>query len=1766
MFVILWIAGCFVAAAQAEPLPAGRDLGSELALANLLRLGQEPVQAYRYTDCLLAKRLSAHARGKTGTEFATWFAGLAPPIGERADDLIEALGELPAASTERVSAFDRAQLPDDCKLPVRECGLTSAYRPGGSPPAWLGGQVRQAALALAPWIALRLAERDLRCSKGGDEDDCTSSISGLVCEARSNRERFFASYHALNQATATGALTLPNLDQALDAARKSFPELEVRTEINAAREIDEGAVVAASERLTARHTWPKPDSLLALSARFWVISGEAVASLRQRAVDIAKQANVEVTKSIKDVTAPLLQAAPAGEIIVKGRDLCLLAVPESLSAATQETLALAIAAPIPPATSWPSGEDCETARTRMAVPIGLTIPSPPKDDLGRWRFPAQLPIAGALDRTKLRALLLVAGLPPWLETRKVSSPAITVVDGGKALAISLSFELGISGSGDLLANMELFTPAHLEFSKNADTIRGQVAKAVAQLRDSAAQHLAKVRVAVPDDSKPLLMVDHFEVVDAKGSSWLETPPRLHARLTLPGLGSATVALGVVARDGQYRLSFEAQELSEEITRALIGRVREVLEPIIDQIGDLEHETRHSLQDIGLHDVRLEADGAITAIVHLALPRVFETEPPQIKIVLRNGKVETDAAALWKTWIEQSIDRVKAQAEAEAKAALGRAACDVQRDALAAAKQNLPANVTLRAVDKEPEDCPAAIQVLVSTRAKWALGILPIRLGLADKSRVLDFRDARLFKVENGIWRPLDVNRELNALVADEALAKHVGVVRALILPDGIHVGLELRDLPYVGTLPLGDVVLGDRFAFECNSRTLASSLSQRLNSADGNRITDALSALGGTVSNLEFTDLPICGGAELALTASVRLGGNVEVPARIMLLPTIRLDFDKEALKGKLAGEVLRAVAGLTSDGITFGDPVLSPLSVPFKFKFKFLGFASEINGLVSGDKVRLTYPVVIGLGPRISGSVVSLPVDFVKPGLILDATQEKPSIGLQAAIVLVGMPAETVRFDSKAIIELKPLAFRFVGEGIFLDTLSLMRASGDIETKPLLAKFQSTTKDPTGMLVLEQSGRIEGTVILVGGSMSAFGTRVGEAQARIDANPNRLIMDVTGRAKLILGQAEASLHSVNIINDLAFEANLSGLKIGSWSVSGLEVHAGSSWATVAFTVSGVRLSISTQTLEDIDEDALLDAILAMFRWDLEDLVEALKDPSFNLGSPVGGGSGEGASKKGDGADGPDTSSDNAGAQAKSAAEGPVASADGSAPPGGPPGAPGEAAPPSTPTGPEIESRAGKPAEAFAGTAGTGTSEQGGSPGPCVVRFQPAGSSCLLKLTWCGANDLTVNGPYPATSLSGLSGSTLISTEAPRAEFDLSLADSPSIAGSGDSEVSFEVARKDGARTLRVRYNVPQPGEQPPVEVVVREDDSLVAVHAAPFASCETKNSVAGSKELAFGMSALLPGWTPSSFRGGSAKLARADARLLAEAARAVLLNRGLDEFRLMEIPPAGGADAATRVYLIPQLANRDAPAQFEVLSRRAPGRITLPSKGPVGEWLKHVSANLGQQPTAVSQGEPGWHGLITRALTSPPSWLKVYPNYGEPRLLTWSGSANDSGPMLFACNASACDPWSLTSGDWEASAMSSAGLSQQLSDWRECSDSTNRWVALATPARSGQQTGHGLDTSEVAIVAPQGLAGEGIAILTFQSGVLRKQWIELAELEAAWQPYEAVCGTLESTSDWSSVVATMRSGATSKAECPAPWFLLRSLLTDAPPGAALCK
>lgn len=1759
--------------------PVG-DVRRTLALTELLELGRAPPTEHRYVDCLAAQHLASawSAQRTQMTDAVAWLATLGSDtanLGKVFSDLPKATRNgAPSLSADEIERF----FPAQCQVPVDTCHFSSVTRPGGSPAAWLGGEVRRAATSVGPWLAARLLDRPIQCS---DEATCAEDFKAAVCVARDQREWFLSAFTVLERAVESGALADATLRQALAQAREIVPELApVDTNVPKVT-LTSDALAAAAARLLPHTRWPDPNELATLAARFGTLTGEAVGQLRKHIADAAREAVADVPRTLSGALAPVLPPPLTGDLILKGSSVCLLAMP----LAGLQGVQLAVAAPLPPRATWADGEDCATSPERVAIPIGLTLPRVFKDSQGRWQFPNQVPIAGGIEQFVVRALLIQSGLPPWLRVENIAAAQLLVVNGGRGLEVRLRFELALPAGFGMLREFDVRTPVTLEFSRTAADVRAQLHAAVRDLEETARERVGQLRIAVPKFD-PLLVVDQLRI-EGEVSTWLQQPPRIRGRLMVLNTNAA-VTIGVAAKDGALHFAFESQDLTAALHNAVRRIVVEKLRPLLADVAALAAQQRAKLEDLGVSDLQLKPDGTISAVVRLNIPAWNNSAPPALTVTFLDGQLASDAEGLMRAWVDSAVARIKLQAEAEVQAALNRQVCEIQAEALNKAQALLPSGVVMMPVAGEPANCPAAVEVRGPSGRGWDVGVSPIRLGLAGQSRTLDFRDARLYRAaaDRTQWRELDADQEFKELIGDSG---YLRIEAPRTSADAIRLAASLVNLPVVGTVPVGDIVIADGLTFECSGAAVVAAINQRIGADGGRALADSLQSIGGAVKNPSVTSAPVCGSNVLALTATVALSEDIELPAKITLLPNMKIEIDKEGLESRIGSKVLGAIAGLggPQTPVSFGEPTLSPLSVPFTVRAEFLTAKVVLNGIYTSSGVRIAYPLIVGLGiERVPGSAVALPpIDFARPALILNLASGQPAIGLQASIVIAGTPPETFRFDASAVVKkIDPLQIEFQGDAILLGSFNMMHAEGVLNTKPLEATFSAVAKDPLGLLVLEQGGRFDLGKIEVGGSMTALSTRVGEARAVVMIEHGDVIVDMIGRATLPIGEAEASFHSRNVVGDLRFGANVEALKIGSWVVGGIDLKAESSWAKAGFTVLGVRLGVSTQSVRQITPDLILEQILAMFEFNLEELLAALQDPNFELGSPIGGGDG------GSTGDGGDHGGDSGGSGSGTGTA-PVAAAN-----GGPSvGQPGTAEPspdPGAPSPGQIEQRAEGPAASpYEGAPSTNgqLTEQASAPGPCFVRFEPVGASCVAKLEWCGQTSVTVIGPYSRDVQSALVGSTLLASGARRTAFDLGQADErldgsvptaalnitiPVSAGGRTRSlvVSYATASDfstsptgfsddDRGRAARALWQT-QLRRAAPIEVVAKEDGSLTAIRAQPMHACDAVDATGttAAVQLPFKLPALVPGLTPAAYRAGSATLAAADVAMLQTVAAELLGGTAPDELRVLRVPALRDGEVETTAYMRRDM-NAEGKSVWVIAARTAYGTVSLPTGGAVEAWLLAAARPLGMEPEPLATGPADWRHVLVAAIREPPISLTVWPETEAPRLIATSGLTIDRGETVHACQGERCMPWALAGRgwrEWDAAAL----LADSLAALDACGDEA-RWVSLVSVPTEDVN----MPQREIALIAPNGSAGSTLHVLAPPGtvGPIATSRVAFPDLRATWGPHSKRCGALDAVSDWRTAAARVAGKAPAAPNCPSLWFVVRGMATTPTFAAATC-
>ena len=632
-------------------------------------------------------------------------------------------------------------------------------------------------------------------------------------------------------------------------------------------------------------------------------------------------------------------------------------------------------------------------------------------------------------------------------------------------------------------------------------------------------------------------------------------------------------------------------------------------------------------DVNIEAFRLTAEGTAVSYATLRFPWNKTTITARLKIDIgpRGGSVVFEQAldqitkqlqSALTDWLTESAGLPKLDDLKNRKITIGGLAFNFQASKLGtcAGRQALVAQ------DSFAKDVPVV---------KFGIECLPPAEAIIKSGRI-DFQGAKLVRYV-GDDPPSEVTTR-------EALAMLLGVKQLplgnliagapQISSGGIEFSVDLKDVPYLGTVHLRSIRLAENATISLSPSELEKAFKQALQRAAESVLRDALKpVLGDLGAKLEVIAFPLLQ-ADFTIKVDAKLG-DFSVPLEVTLLPTFKVKDDPNTWTklgtDLVAGPLLKAFAELL--GMEAVDPRIESMQ-PFTLSFALKANVFGKNGvpittprlLVDHRRTRLKCRCEI---PLVAAIPVP-PVTIVNPTLILGEDPSK-EFGVLGDVTLTKGTENAFKVRAEFLINLawKPpgeqkgpkLHAEMTGVGLIVGTLELFRAKGEITQDVGVDFVAESGAAYSSLLKIAGNGSIKGGAARMHGSMRALGINFSRTDLVIGNDGTFLF---TSSVDLLLGKAAAKVTATQFPNDLDFTGRL-GLKVDRFELSEVEVGARATPARahVGFKIFGTKLNVSGKSVNDLTPGRVLDAILALFNWKLEDLLK-MKSAEISLGKPAG--------------------------------------------------------------------------------------------------------------------------------------------------------------------------------------------------------------------------------------------------------------------------------------------------------------------------------------------------------------------------------------------------------------------------------------------------------------------------------------------------------------------------------------------------------------------
>jgi hypothetical protein len=561
---------------------------------------------------------------------------------------------------------------------------------------------------------------------------------------------------------------------------------------------------------------------------------------------------------------------------------------------------------------------------------------------------------------------------------------------------------------------------------------------------------------------------------------------------------------------------------------------------------------------------------------------------------------------------------------------------------------------------------------VTFEIKEVEGATPIRYDLIAKGDSLGTcgQDLKIGGVElehdnNAFWGinlvslNSEARRSAGAILRCKLYATFPSLKRYLVIselaigPSMIAADLQLRDLPFIGSISLGrqnfanpNFEAGLKQALEKNINNYVTT--KLLDTLPDNLASGAIDLAGiGTLTFFDATD-PIKAVDPIKVvlfeqTPRVELNGTLNIASSISADATVTLQLRKggpdidvrlkpDALKtitdnlSILVGSSLPMLAdnGVQIKdlnvgpldahrkrwGIVFGADISLPLP-PNNVKINIKRVELSQSGLELDDELRMKLSIPMYFGPVALDSIIVIyhtgSSDTSREGLTLgaDLTFVEPQL---ARILKI-----------EALLDLREIAdlrFLLSGRLIALDSLALLVSNGDIELgKARMALSVKSTKPIEPVLDIDGTASLDlpATRISADSRLAVLGIQLSRDKLRFCAKNcgqsgrEEGYASINSTVGLLIGDftlaAETDLALRNPKADGGVELNLFG-----WKPGGAGLYADLDKAQSRLSLLGIKITVTTPSIRTMTPELLLRILTSLFDISLEDLLKLKLD------------------------------------------------------------------------------------------------------------------------------------------------------------------------------------------------------------------------------------------------------------------------------------------------------------------------------------------------------------------------------------------------------------------------------------------------------------------------------------------------------------------------------------------------------------------------------
>lgn len=1152
---------------------------------------------------------------------------------------------------------------------------------------------------------------------------------------------------------------------------------------------------------------------------------------------------------------------------------------------------------------------------------------------GRARF-SQLARDTRESSGAISSLLRELGLPEIIDVVGDAQQTWTEFQGlpsDKDFKVVLHFGLGVSwlpGSERAVQGKVVLSRASVDARLDLaleNTLRELETRLQRRLREGVAidSALGWVQVSAAGQAPPL--------VKRKANA---SPPRFHGRLvvrdpTLPEMPwlTAAIELGLERKNDRWRLVVVDQNLG---TAALLDAARDALErrpelqaidvamrPYVGQLRARGAQTEGRWKLTTISHAEVTRDRTVTFAVAWRVPGFDGPQPPRVHVIVseKDGVRARIESSELSRWVGEAAAYLAVNPKAITLGALTQACAALQAQAFG----SLTVEVDPRSCGSE--DRPVADVRIVGFAEGRALLLRNVRLVHSGGNRLdPSLSDAEVLWGERGEERPVD-GRELQdvvtALVGNLGWLEHHLTARLAHLEGHVIWFAVSLDVPYLGTVDAGRVgfSLRDGLVASGSIRASLQSAISRAIQEHGSQALQGLVGDGARINNVKFIE----DGAQVTVAVPIPdLGSDLTLYVH---LPSGRISADADK---SLADAALKQLVGVFAGLLEMGDnaPKIAidttqrPIALAVTANVDFSGLSIQLPKiLISQRGIKATWPVVIPF----KGVQINMgPFAFVDPALHLDGTKKKESLGLGGKLTLLTQGLDLIlHMDTLAKFQLRhPYTLSHSGHTVLFDTIPMFASSGEINlAKPLITSRNSSAGPLRAIIDFGESSAITNETATFGGSLTILGIRLGKADITLGRSRK---VEAKGFVDLLVGRVTMTFTADPFPEKMRLESS-SKIGVGDFSIT-LNLVATANNVEIRFSIFGVDIELSVSSLKQVTPKLLLDAILALFDFKLEDLLknltEVLKGGKLQIGGRIGDGG----------------SSADSGDSARS----------GSSKQGG--------------TGQAGESSAPKRSEEVTGT-GTGGEQHLNQYGPYAL-YHVAAGNCVARVLHSGQR-VIVEGIVSTEAADLLRGGSLIGGRFDSIDFSRGEGGWISF-DRGTSRVRLTVP---GVGALDVPYTVADENRAEPFGIVASGADADLVLHAVqlrPMAPCDGPVKGGWARMSGLRPADILPGWQRRAWAASDPvhQFAPGDAMLLEAEARAALLGALAPvrpEFARVALPMRSGGVVQPWFYRWREQAS------IRVLPRNRTEPLTWDAGSFLGRWL------MGQEEPSPRPGGVIW-------------------------------------------------------------------------------------------------------------------------------------------------------------------------------------------------------